>query len=245
MATLPPTVARVLRALLAEAQVFLTAHDERRARASLDAARQLDPNAPGLLRLDAELAIVAGDLEGALVRLRSAVERAPDDADVHHALARLLERTGEREAMIRHDLEVLRLDAAADRRAGIGSSADLADVEAIARRVLDELPEPFASRLADVPVILEPRPHREVVAEGFDPRALGLFEGPDERGRNLVGSGIEPAPRPTRIVLFYANLLAETPDADGLAREVEITILHEVAHYFGLDEDEVDALGLA
>ena len=53
------------------------------------------------------------------------------------------------------------------------------------------------------------------------------------------------ATAPTRIVLFYSNLLASFPDRERLADEIEITLLHEIGHYFGLDEHEVEDLGLA
>ena len=51
-------------------------------------------------------------------------------------------------------------------------------------------------------------------------------------------------PAPTRIVLFWTNLLDVADDDDSLAEEVETTVLHEIAHYFGLDEEQVAALGL-
>ena len=76
--------------------------------------------------------------------------------------------------------------------------------------------------------------------EGFDPRALGLFEGADDAGQR---SG-EIQVAPTRIVLFYANLLASFPDEDALREEIDITIRHEVGHFFGLDEDDMERLGL-
>jgi predicted Zn-dependent protease with MMP-like domain len=45
-------------------------------------------------------------------------------------------------------------------------------------------------------------------------------------------------------VLFVNNLLADFPDDDTLREEVEITLLHEIGHYFGLDEDDMVRLGL-
>mgnify|MGYP005813335487 CR=1 FL=1 len=50
-------------------------------------------------------------------------------------------------------------------------------------------------------------------------------------------------PAPTRIVLFTSNLLASFAD-DDLEEQVEITVLHEVGHYFGLDENDMVRLGL-
>ncbi|MCA9711264.1 MAG: metallopeptidase family protein, partial [Myxococcales bacterium] len=110
----------------------------------------------------------------------------------------------------------------------------------VAARLLEGLPEPFASRLADVPVVLEPRPGAALVADGFDPRAFGLFEGPEDFGRRSHAV----TDRPSRIVLFWANLLDAFGDETQLHAEVEVTLLHEIGHFFGLDEDGVDALGL-
>jgi predicted Zn-dependent protease with MMP-like domain len=49
---------------------------------------------------------------------------------------------------------------------------------------------------------------------------------------------------PTRIVLYACNLLAEFPEAEDLREQVEVTVLHEVGHFFGLDEDDLERLGL-
>ena len=113
-------------------------------------------------------------------------------------------------------------------------------IERVAARTLEGLPEPFASRLRDVPVVLEPRPGRDLVQEGFDPRALGLFEGPDDFGRRAL----EVTARPSRIVVFFANLLDAYPRDEDVRTQVEVTLLHEIGHFFGLDEEQVDALGL-
>ena len=78
-----------------------------------------------------------------------------------------------------------------------------------------------------------------LVREGFDPRALGLFEG------HTDGDVSSVVLAPTRIVLFYANLLAACDDADMLSEQIEVTVLHEIGHFFGLDEEGVAALGLA
>jgi predicted Zn-dependent protease with MMP-like domain len=142
--------------------------------------------------------------------------------------------------MIAHNLEVLRLDAKADIGEGIGTPEDQRFIAAVAEEVLAGIPEEFRDRLTNVPVVLEARPGRALVEEGFDPRALGLFEGPDDYGQRSRSSD----PAPTRIVLFYANLLASFPDEDALREEIEVTILHEIGHYFGLGEDDMERLGL-
>ena len=90
---------------------------------------------------------------------------------------------------------------------------------AIARRVIAELPVKWRSRLADVPIIVEERPSEDIVRDGFDPRALGLFEGPDHAARTGGSTYVTP----TRIVLYAANLAAfvDPDDDEELAAEIE------------------------
>ena len=171
---------------------------------------------------------------------RRALELDPRFADAHHALAQVHEACDERELMVRHYLEVLRLDAHDDIGAGIGTLGDQRMIAAVADAVLEDLPEQFKGRLGNVPLVLEARPARYLVQDGFDPRALGLFEGPDHFNQR----GVEAAGAPSRIVLYYANLLASYADEDELREQVEVTILHEIGHYFGLDEDDMQRLGL-
>jgi predicted Zn-dependent protease with MMP-like domain len=171
---------------------------------------------------------------------RSELERViaadPEHSDAHYDLGCIAEEEGDRETMIRQFLRARALDAVHDQAHGIGVEAQLAHIEQVAREVLEALPPLFAERLAHVPVILEDRPSRALVADGFDPRAFGLFDGPTD--------GVRDEPAPTRIVLYAANLLAEFPDEPELSEQIEVTVLHEVGHFFGLDEDGLERLGL-
>lgn len=172
--------------------------------------------------------------------LKAHVEAWPDDADALHLWgARRLELGHPREAA-EIWLRVRRLDEAADRREGVGGPAQVALVVRVAEAVLGGLHEPFRSGLASVPVVVEDRPSETLVESGFDPRAYGLFEGPDQ----AWASSLDAPPSPSRIVLFTNNLLADFPDHADLEAQVEITVLHEVGHYFGLDEDDLERMGL-
>ncbi len=164
----------------------------------------------------------------------------PDYADAHYARALACEEVDDFEGMRRHFLEVLRLDAELDSELGVGNEEELDFIEAAAERAIANVPEQFRELLRGVPIVLEPRPHPELVSEGFDPRSLGLFEGLEHASQ---AGGDHRAP--TRIVLFHANLLADFPDPEDLTEEIEITLLHEIGHFFGLDEDDVERLGLA
>jgi predicted Zn-dependent protease with MMP-like domain len=181
--------------------------------------------------------------EAARDDLERLVADEPDFAEARHELGLVYEELGEEAAQSTQMLQVLELDAKADSEDGFDFQRSSARMVAIARRVLDDVPLKWRARLADVPIIVEERPGEELVREGFDPRALGLFEGPNHAERNSGGTYLTP----TRIVLYAANLAAfvDPEDDEELAAEIEVTLLHEMGHYFGLDEDELEKLGLA
>lgn len=243
MAETPLTLAQrsALEHLLEEVEAALADHAIPRAEAALAEAVEMAPGEAEVLFSRARLVELRDGPGPARPVYEAVITTCPEHADAHYALAELCDAAGDRSSCIRHLLQVHDLDVRADRRAGIGTRADQARIEAIAAETLDRLPPDLAARLRDVPVVLEPRPHRDLVAEGFDPRALGLFEGADHRGLRSE----ELAWAPTRIVLFYANLLADFPDDGVLAEQIEVTVLHEIGHFFGLDEDQVADLGLA
>ncbi|TPV94039.1 MAG: hypothetical protein B7733_17305 [Myxococcales bacterium FL481] len=172
--------------------------------------------------------------------LMRSVQTDPNHADARHALALACEELGDTLERRRQFLAVLRLDTADDARHHLESGADRRFIIDVATEVLDSLPLQFRRRLANVPVVLESRPSIRAVEVGVDPRSLGLFEG------LTVAEATVVSPLPTRIVLYAANLLAAFGhDDETLEAEIETTIFHEIAHFFGLDEDGVAALGLA
>jgi predicted Zn-dependent protease with MMP-like domain len=135
-------------------------------------------------------------------------------------------------------LRVLELDQKDDEEAGFDASEYQDLILKSAEQALVGLPSPYRERLHGVPVVLEQRPNQELVKGGIDPRALALFDGPEP------APGSEELPTPTRIVLYTANLPAEFEDEEELESEVELTLLQEIGDYFGLDDDELDRLGL-
>ena len=226
-----------LEELLSSFDEAMREEDPNRARAVLAAlSTLLGADDPDVLYATAHVTWLEDGPQAAEPLLLSLVEQWPVHSDAHYDLASVAEERGDHETMVKHFLRVRALDANADKAAGIGTPADFDAIEHIAREVLDGLPEPFASRLAEVPVMIERRPERHIVEQGFDPRAFGLFDGP--------AHGAADVPAPTRIVLYACNLLAEFGDQDELREQVEITVLHEVGHYFGLDESDMERLGL-
>jgi predicted Zn-dependent protease with MMP-like domain len=193
------------------------------------------------LELLYERAVLLWERDGpqaATSTLDELLERDPEHADAHYLRGLAYAEAEDHAHMVEHFLATLRLDALDSD--DLGEDEELDFIESTAEEVLAHLPAEFGDRLHGVPIVLEPRPHPELVREGFDPRSLGLFEG-HEHGRHEAG---EAAVAPTRIVLYYANLLADFPERDELVDEIEITMLHEIGHYFGLGEDDLERLGL-
>jgi predicted Zn-dependent protease with MMP-like domain len=178
--------------------------------------------------------------QAATATLDELLRRDPEHGDAHYLRGLACAEVEDHVGVVEHFLATLRIDALESDDLGEGNEEELDFIESTAEQILAHVPAEFADRLRGVPIVLEPRPHPELVREGFDPRSLGLFEGL-EHGRLAAG---EAAVAPTRIVLYYANLLADFPEHDELADEIEITILHEIGHFFGLDEDDLERLGL-
>jgi predicted Zn-dependent protease with MMP-like domain len=110
-------------------------------------------------------------------------------------------------------------------------------------RAVDSIPMPFRAALDEIALVIadEPSPdqRRENELEPDD-TLYGLYEGVplNEWGGDWV-------PIPTRIILFRLPLEEDFPDPDDLADEVRITILHELAHHLGIeDEDRLAELGI-
>jgi predicted Zn-dependent protease with MMP-like domain len=108
--------------------------------------------------------------------------------------------------------------------------------------IVNELPDEFASRLANVEVVVEERPSRaQLLSVGLDPRVdtlFGLYEGIplEERSTDI------PA-LPDKISLFYRPLVEACGDEADLRGEIRTTILHEVAHFFGIDDGDLESWG--
>jgi len=90
------------------------------------------------------------------------------------------------------------------------------------RRALDELPPAIAKALENVAVVVE-----EEAPD--DPDLFGLWESAEYL--------------PDKITIYRRPLVESFPDPAELEEEIRITVLHELAHYFGIDEDRLDELG--
>ncbi len=105
----------------------------------------------------------------------------------------------------------------------------------LVEEALDSLPAEIAVRIHNVVVLIEERAPTE------DPDLLGIYDGIalTDRAANHAGD------LPDRILLFRNNLLAMCETPEQLADEVRITVVHEIAHHFGIDDARLDELGYA
>jgi predicted Zn-dependent protease with MMP-like domain len=99
------------------------------------------------------------------------------------------------------------------------------------RAALDELPPHLAAALENVAVVVEDE-------SPDDPDLLGLYH-----GIPLTERGDVAGMPPDTISIYRLPLEESFPDPDELQAEIRITVLHELAHYFGLDEDRIGELG--
>jgi predicted Zn-dependent protease with MMP-like domain len=108
----------------------------------------------------------------------------------------------------------------------------LTDFREHVRRALDSLPPDLAAALDNVAVVVRDE-HPE------DPDLFGLYEGIPLPERSTARSG----ELPDQITIYRLPLEESFEDPDELEREIRITVLHELAHYFGIDEDRLTELG--
>jgi predicted Zn-dependent protease with MMP-like domain len=117
-----------------------------------------------------------------------------------------------------------------------------ADFARFVEQALAELPEPFASHLEQITVEIKDRPSRKMlrsVGLADDELLLGLYQGIALPDRSVQHSGVLP----DRILIFQEDVELASDSAEQLVEEIRTTVLHEIGHHFGMDEDDLDAIG--
>lgn len=103
------------------------------------------------------------------------------------------------------------------------------EFEKEALAVLESLPENFNEKMKNVGIIIE-----ENIAKGRE-RVLGLYEGIPIKNRGIYYGNVLP----DKITLFKKNIERISHSKDDLKKNIRSVIIHEIAHHFGLDEDEI------
>jgi predicted Zn-dependent protease with MMP-like domain len=113
--------------------------------------------------------------------------------------------------------------------------------EALVERALASIPMPFARALDEVAIVIADEPTREELREnGLDEEdaLYGLYEGTPR-----TEWGADWVPMPNRITLYRLPLEEDFPDPRDLAEEVRETVIHELAHHLGIDDERLGELG--
>jgi predicted Zn-dependent protease with MMP-like domain len=114
--------------------------------------------------------------------------------------------------------------------------------ERLVERAIADIPDPFREALAEVAIVIEDEPTAEQRRENDlaeDDELYGLYEGVP---RTEYGADWSAAPN--RITLFRLVLEEDFADPRELADEVRRTVIHELAHHLGIDDDRLDELGV-
>lgn len=120
------------------------------------------------------------------------------------------------------------------------------DLEEFKREVaaaLDSLPRRFRKELHNVTVVVEIRPTGRALREmGLDPRRdvlYGAYQGVPLPDRSIFN----PPVLPDTITLYAEPLMRDFPDPGELREQIRDTVIHEIAHYLGMDDEEIEDLG--
>jgi predicted Zn-dependent protease with MMP-like domain len=111
---------------------------------------------------------------------------------------------------------------------------DAATFESLVAEALDGVPPELTTLMQNVVVLITEEP-----PAGEERDLLGLYEGIPLTERDGYYSGVLP----DRITIFRGPTLRYARDWDEAVREVRITVVHEIAHHFGIDDDRLHTLG--
>ena len=107
----------------------------------------------------------------------------------------------------------------------------------VVEAALDSLPEEFRSRIRNVAVLVEDFPPNQLPTQaGKPPRLLlGIFHGVPTTKKSIF----DLASGPDHVVLYQKNIEAVCSSEDEVRHQICLTVIHELGHYFGLNEDQL------
>ncbi|TXH25031.1 MAG: tetratricopeptide repeat protein [Elusimicrobia bacterium] len=170
-------------------------------------------------------------------QFKRAYEKEANNVDALHGLGLCAEHRSQRPRMIEYFQKVRTLDLKEARPPWALSEAAFRKLCATA---LDELPEDLRRRMQNVPIVASDYPSEDMVKDGSDPRMLGFFAGVPFGEHSQVGG----TPHLEAIFLFQRNIERIAYGPEDVEQEVRVTLVHEAGHFFGLSEEQLEAMGL-
>jgi predicted Zn-dependent protease with MMP-like domain len=164
----------------------------------------------------------------------------PDDGEAWYYLGLLALRDGKRDLAQTHFFRAHESD---EERYFLPVDITEEEIIRIVEQQIADIPAELHESLENLPILIEALPGEELLMASdppLDPTLLGIFEGtplPEQ-------SSMDPVTSPTRIVLFLENIRMVSRDRQELEDELWVTLKHEIGHFYGLDEDELEARGL-
>jgi len=118
---------------------------------------------------------------------------------------------------------------------------DRVKFENLVEQAIRELPAEFRKKLENVVIFVEDRPSEEFLDDmeiTSGDRLFGLYE-----GTPLTERGFDTPLHPDRIWIFQGPIEEQCEDEEEITQEIKTTIVHEVAHFFGLSDEYLEKLG--
>jgi len=169
-----------------------------------------------------------------------AIEQDPGHASAHYLRGLALDLMGRHADSDQSFRQAHRLDPG---HYEAPASCSRGKFEAAVEEARNSLPPEFAGKIRDLPIVVEEVPPAALLLalENPDPDLLGLFIGTPltEKSYNEV-PGL-----PEAVYLFKRNLERACAGGEDLIEEIRVTLLHEIGHYLGMDEDALDEAGYA
>jgi predicted Zn-dependent protease with MMP-like domain len=213
----------------------------RQAYAAFAEAHGLRPGDPELATYEAAAGFILGGVDEAEVTLRRVIGAEPELADAYYWLSLIVERRGEYAEAEELLLRAVSLDP---ERYHVPFRMERSELEQALREVITSLPDAVRGAIDTLPFVIEDLPSAALL-EGHEdhlaPDLLGLFAGASLSEASVFDTSVEP----TAVYLFQRNLERVATCREQLLEEARVTLLHEIGHYLGLDEDDLHDRDLA
>ena len=203
-------------------------------------ALDLDPDYPDARFCLASAQFATGHFSAARHELRRILLRDESMADAHYSLGLCLERQSLYEESDRSILQACKL---APERFQPPFRITREEFDLVVRQSMAGLPAYFRDYLENVEVLVSDIPDEDLIFASdpfLDPEIFGLFQGTPLVERSLMDT--IPS-EPDRIHLFQRNIERFSKDRQCLLEEIRVTLLHEVGHAMGLDDEGLARLG--